>query len=126
MLFRPIFPAVEMVHFGGEPAVEMVVHFESSLDCWMWRWTVCRWIFSSRAMRRIAQPYAAKVKIASRSFTWSMLAIVAAHTPALAGQCAALWHLPRWYILKPFISFPGGTLSVTADSGDVIRAYTMK
>src|SRR6266478_3460091 len=66
-------------------------------------------------MRRIAQPCAAKVKIASRSFTWSMLAIVAAHTPGLAGQCAALRHPSKWYILKPFISFPGGTLSVTAD-----------
>src|SRR5437762_11538501 len=66
-------------------------------------------------MRRIAQPWAAKVKIASRSFTWSMLAIVATHTPGLAGQCAALWHPSRWYILKPFISFPAGTLSVTAD-----------
>ncbi len=76
-------------------------------------------------MRRIAQPWAAKVKIASRSFTWSMLAIVATHTPGLAGQCAALWHPSRWYILKPFISFPAGTLSVTADilgaqPGDVL------
>src|SRR6266704_1940850 len=69
-------------------------------------------------MRRIAQPCAAKVKIASRSFTWSMLAIVAAHTPGLAGQCAALRHPSRWYILKPFISFPGGTLSLTADRLD--------
>src|SRR6266699_98071 len=66
-------------------------------------------------MRRIAQPCAAKVKIASRSFTWSMLAIVAAHTPGLPGQCAALSHPSKWYILKPFISFPGGTLSLTAD-----------
>src|SRR6266581_6401977 len=90
-LFRPLFPAVEMVHFGGEPGVEMVVHFEAAWACERYCLTVLRWSLSSRAMRRFDQPCAAKLKIACCSFTESMLAIMAAHTPAFPGHCAALW-----------------------------------
>src|SRR5215212_3688851 len=83
MLFRPIFPAVEMVHFAAEPAVEMVVHFEASSAAETYCLTVRRWSLSSRAMRRIDQPRAAKLEIACCWFTESMLAIDGAHTPVL-------------------------------------------
>src|SRR2546427_3761417 len=70
---------------------------------------------SSRAMRRIDQPRATNLEIASCSCTLSMLAIVAAHTPVSPDYFAALWPPARWYTLKPFISTRGGTLSLTAD-----------
>src|SRR4051794_7719304 len=90
-LFRPVSPAVEMVHFGGAPAIEMVVHFEASLASSMYCRTVWRWILSSRAMRRIDQPCAAKLAIACCWCTESMLAITAAHPPGFARQRAAFW-----------------------------------
>src|ERR1700687_5341306 len=71
---------------------------------------------SSRAMRRIDQPRATNLEIASCSCTLSMLAIVAAHTPVSPDYFAALWPPARWYTLKPFISTRGGTLSLTADN----------
>ncbi len=58
-----------MVHFEGEPAVEMVAHFEAASDRGKYRLTVLRWTLSSRAMRRIDQPRAAKLEIACCWFT---------------------------------------------------------
>src|SRR6266850_5808010 len=71
---------------------------------------------NSRAMRRIDQPRATNLEIASCSCTLSMLAIVAAHTPVFPDYFAALRPPPRWYTLKPFISTRPGTLSLTADT----------
>src|SRR5512133_1859908 len=99
-----------MVHFDGEPGVERVVHFEASRPLGRYCRTVLRWILSSRAMRRIDQPCAAKLAIACCWCTVSTLAITAAHTPGFTGHRAAFWPPSRWYTLKPFISTRGGTL----------------
>ena len=105
-----------MVHFGSEPGVEMVVHFEGLSGRGRYCLTVLRCRPSSRAMRRIDQPSATNLEIASCSCTLSMLAIVAAHTPVSPDYFAALWPPARWYTLKPFISTRPGTLSLTADN----------